>query len=67
MYIAKQQTSNEYYELFEIKTIKDINDVDVQVAQPIGQYSLADLNAEKERLQNEIADIDVKISTIESL
>lgn len=67
MYIAKQQTSNEYYELFEIKTIKDINDVDVQVAQSIGQYSLADLNAEKERLQNEIADIDVKISTIESL
>jgi hypothetical protein len=69
MYIAKpqQETSNEYYELFEIKTIKDINDNDVQISQSIGTYSLADLETQKENLQKEIASIDEKINTIKDL
>jgi hypothetical protein len=66
-YIAKPQTNNDYYELFEIKTIKDINDNDVQISQSIGTYSLADLETQKENLQKEIASIDEKINTIKDL
>jgi len=66
-YIAKPQINNDYYELFEIKTIKDINDNDVQISQSIGTYSLADLEVQKENLQKEIASIDEKINTIKDL
>jgi hypothetical protein len=66
---AKQieNQNTDHYELFEIKTIKDINDNDVQVSQSIGTYSVEDLERQKESLQEEITEIDEKITAIESL
>lgn len=71
MIIAKQvqneQVSNEYFELFVPQEAKDIDGNTVTIAQSIGQYSLAQLEMEKQSLLNAISNIDDKISAINSL
>lgn len=70
-YIAKKQNQevveNGYYELFIQETVKDINDKEVIIPRSIGNFSIGQLNAEKSNLQNQIAEIDNKISAIEAL
>jgi len=70
-YIAKsinrEVETNEYFELFVIDTVKDINNEDVQVARSIGQYSKAQLESEKANLKTQIEEIDKKLETIEGL
>ena len=62
---ANQQVeTNEYFELFVIDTIKDVNDNEVQVARSIGQYSVAQLENEKAMLETQIDEIDKKLEAI---
>lgn len=70
-YIAKkqnqEQTVSEYYELFTTETVQDINGNEAVIPRSIGHYSVAQLESEKASYQNQIAEIDNKISAIESL
>jgi len=73
IYTAKENTTDiraefgRIFELFEAKTVKDMNDNDVTIPQSIGIYSLEDLNREKDLLTAKIAEIDIKISAINDL
>ena len=52
------------YELFTVETVKDINDVDVEIPRLMGTYALADLQRQKEMVQNQLDEIDLKIDAI---
>jgi len=71
MIIAKQvqneQINNEYYELFVPQEVKDLEGNTVTIAQSIGQYSLAQLEMEKQSLLSAISSIEDKISAINEL
>lgn len=71
MIIAKQinqeVVDNGYYELFTQETVKDIEDNDVIIPRSIGQYSLAQLEQEKENYLNAIESVDEKIAAINSI
>ena len=70
-YIAKkqnqEQAASEYYELFTTETTQDVNGNEVVIPRSIGHYSVAQLESEKASYQNQIAEIDNKISAIEAL
>ena len=57
-------TLDKRYELFTTETVKDINDIDVQIPRSIGRYSLADLQREKEMLENQLDQVNSKIEAI---
>lgn len=70
MFIAKNVSvaqNNDQFELFKTITMKGVDGEDVEVLQSIGYYSLAQLEAEKQNYLNAIAEIEDKISSIESL
>lgn len=64
MIITKKEEDR--YEVTTTKVVKDINDNDVEVVDRVSTYSLADLEAEKDRLQNDIDLATSKISEIDS-
>ena len=65
--LQREQVDNVYYELIVPTNEKDIDGNDVVMAHSIGQYSLSQLNADKENLLNAIKGIDEKIAAINSL
>lgn len=71
MIIAKQinqeVVDNGYYELFTRETVKDVEDNEVIIPRSIGQYSLAQLEQEKENYLNAIKSVDEKITAINNL
>lgn len=70
MFIAKNVSvaqNNDQFELFKTITMKGVDGEDVEVLQSIGYYSLAQLEDEKQNYLNAIAEIEDKISSIESL
>ena len=54
------------YELFTPETVLDVNDQEVIIPKSIGSYSLADLNAEKTRLETQLAIVVEKITAIQA-
>jgi hypothetical protein len=69
MFAKKEESvvSSNYYELFTIEKIKDMNGDEVEIPRSIGQYSITNLEMEKENLLKMIVDIDEKITAIETL
>lgn len=69
MIIAKEVTQNEngYYELFNPVEMTGVDGEKVTVLQSIGQYSISQLEQEKQSLLNEIEKIEEKITAIENL
>ncbi len=69
MIIAKEVTQNEngYYELFKPVDMTGVDGEKVTVLQSIGQYSISQLEQEKQSLLNEIEKIEEKITAIENL
>ncbi len=72
MIIAKNLTgpevkSQERFELFEIKTMKDVNDKNVNIPVSIGTYTLMQLTKEKEDVLARVAVIDERIKAINDL
>jgi len=71
MIIAKQvqteQVNNEFFELFVPQEAKDIEGNSVTIAQSIGQYSLAQLEQEKQALLSSLSNIEDKIAAINEL
>ncbi|GAB1444177.1 hypothetical protein MASR2M39_30230 [Ignavibacteriales bacterium] len=71
MIIAKQvqneQVNNEYFELFIPQEAKDIEGNPVTIAQSIGQFSLAQLEQEKQALLSALSNIEDKIAAINEL
>jgi len=71
MIIAKQietaQLNNGQYELFTPITMKGIDGEDVQVLQSMGHYSSEQLEQERVMYQNQIVEVDKKITAIEDL
>ena len=71
--VAKQTQQNppvgllQRYTLYNTVVTKDINNNDVTILQSIGDYSLTELQNQKESLLNAIADIDSKIAAINSI
>ena len=65
--LQREQVDSVYYELVTPVNEKDIDGNDVVMAHTIGQYSLAQLNAEKDNLLNAIKGIDEKIAAINLL
>jgi len=65
--VNREVEASEYFELFVVDTVKDVNDVDVQVARSIGHYSEAQLESEKANLEAQIEEIDKKLEAIENL
>ena len=65
--INQEVVNNGYFELFTQETLKDINGKNVIVPRSIGQYSLEQLEAEKENYNNAIASIEEKIAAINSI
>ena len=55
------------FQLFAVDTVKDINEVDVQIPRDIGIYTLSNLTNEKNRLLERIQEIDAKIAAINAL
>jgi len=55
------------YELFNSETVKDVNGKDVTIPKSIGWYSVTRLENEKLRLQEQIAEIENKLSAINAL
>jgi len=66
MIIAKNQDGN-MFELFDVKTIEDIDGNSVQIPQSIGWFSLQSLESQKENLLIKIANIEEQIGAINSL
>lgn len=66
MFAKKQESvvSSEYYELFIVETVKDVDGNDVEIPRSIGQYSLAQLESEKTNYLNAIAKVEEKIAAI---
>jgi len=62
--INQEVETNEYFDLFAIETVKDINNEDVQIARSIGRYSKAQLESEKASLEAQISEIDKKLEAI---
>jgi len=62
-----EQTNNGYYELFVEEIVKDINGNDVTIPRSIGQYSLPQLEQEKQNYLNVITSIEEKITAISEL
>ena len=69
MFAKKQESivSSEYYELFTTETVKDIDGNDVEIPRSIGQYSIANLEMEKQNLLNAIASVEEKLAIISAL
>jgi hypothetical protein len=55
------------FQLFAVDTVKDINEVDVQIPRDIGIYTLSNLTNVKNRLLERIQEIDAKIAAINAL
>lgn len=68
MIIAKEVTQNEngYYELFTPVDMTGVDGEKVTVLQSIGEYSISQLEQEKQSLLNEIEKIEEKITAIEN-
>ena len=64
--VNREVETSEYFDLFVVETVKDINDKDVQVARSIGQYSKAQLESEKANLEAQIGEIDKKLEALAS-
>jgi len=64
--INREVETSEYFNLFVVETVKDINDKDVQVARSIGRYSKAQLESEKASLEAQIGEIDKKLEALTS-
>ena len=56
-----------YYELFNPVEMTGVDGEKVTVLQSIGQYSISQLEQEKQNLLNEIEKIEEKITAIENL
>lgn len=69
MIVAQEQNveSNNYFELFEIVEMKDINDATFQTKRSLGFFSKVDLENQKEQINRQIASIDEKIAAIDAL
>ena len=65
--INQEVVDNGYYELFTTETVKDIDGNEVVIPRSIGQYSLAQLEQEKENYLNAIKSVDEKITAINNL
>jgi len=65
--VAEQPQTNEYYQLFTTKEAMTPDNKTLIVLEPIGSYSIADLNRQKESLLTEIDNIDVKLDAINNL
>ena len=65
--VQAQEEATKYYELFKTEIVKDINDNDIEVKKSIGKFTTERLEREKANLQEKIAEIDVKINTINSI
>jgi len=65
--INQEVVDNDYFELFTIETVKDIDGNDVTIPRSIGQYSLAQLEQEKQSYLTAIASIEEKETAINNL
>ena len=65
--INQEVVDNGYYELFTTETVKDIDGNDVTIPRSIGQYSLVQLEQEKQNYLNAIDSVDEKIEAINNL
>ena len=65
--INQEVVDNGYYELFNQVDMTGVDGEKVTVLQSIGQYSISQLEQEKQNLLNEIEKIEEKITAIENL
>ena len=66
-YTAQKAQVSEEFELFTIETVEDVNGNPVQIKKSIGRFRLDQLQAQKEALLKQIADIDEKIAAIKAI
>lgn len=66
-YTARKATVSEEFELFTVETVEDVNGNPVQIKKSIGRFRLDQLQAQKEALLKQIADIDEKIAAIQAI
>ncbi|HUU99455.1 MAG TPA: hypothetical protein VMW32_00695 [Bacteroidales bacterium] len=67
---AKQKTEYtdaEVFELHEIAEMQSVDDKKVDVKKPLGKYRLEQLEADKEFLEQKLADINTMIAAINEL
>ena len=70
-YIAKKVSNelpvSETVEFFELVTMKDADDNDVQVRVLRGTWRLPELESEKSRLQQQLADVEARITELKKV
>lgn len=69
MFAEKKEdvVSSEYYEIFTVEKVKDIDGNDVDIPRSLGQYSLVELENQKNSFLAEVAKLDEKIDIIKAL